>query len=351
MFKRKMLNVLIFALICCLIFVGCSSSNKGEVGEANKDANTEKADIEKKEIDYPVRQIEYVVPAAAGGGTDRVARAIAEYVGKEFGQPVLVVNKTGGGNVVGCEYALKQSKPDGYTVLADIQSSTSMMVAGMADSPIKLEDRAFISRVIQDPTCFAVKADAPWKDFREFVEWVKANPEELTWTSIGPSGISAFAVAEFCNTIGVDFNKTRMVATSGAAESLPLVAGGNAVLATHTVAETLTLAQAGKVRILAVSAPERSPFAPDVPTCAEQGVEGLTVKWWTGITAPAGTPKEIIEKWDSVIAKMVKDPAFLETAKKMNVNISYMNSADFEKYVKEETEHYIKIATELGIRK
>jgi tripartite-type tricarboxylate transporter receptor subunit TctC len=346
MFKRRLLITLIFVLVCSLVFAGCSSNNKTEPEKGNV-ANEEP----EKKLDYPVRQIEYVVPAGAGGGTDRVARAVAEYVSKEFGQPILVVNKTGGGNVIGCEYALKQGKPDGYTVLADIQSSTSMMVAGMADSPIKLEDRAFISRIIQDPTCFSVKADAPWKDFSEFVEWVKENPEELTWTSIGPSGISAFAVAEFCNAIGVDFNKTRMVATSGAAESLPLVAGGNAVLATHTVAESLTLANAGKIRILAVSAPERSPYAPDVPTCAEQGVEGLTVKWWTGVTAPVGTPAEIVEMWDNVIAKMVKDHAFIEIAKNMNVNVSYMNSAEFEKYVKEEAEHYTKMAVELGIRK
>lgn len=300
---------------------------------------------------YPSKQIEYVVPFSPGGGVDLVARAVSEYVSKEWNQPVVVVNKPGGGGAIGAEYVLKQSKKDGYTVLADNVSSTSMMEGGMAKPPVKIADRVLMSRVILDPVAFAVKADAPWKDFQEFSEWVKENPDQLTWTSVGPSGTSAFAVADWLNAIGVDYSKTRMIATKGASDSIPQVAGGHAVLAAHTVAEMYPMAQAGKIRILGVVAPKRSSFLPDVPTLEEQGIKGVSVKWWTGVTVPAGTPQYVVEKWEQTLEKMVNDPAFVEKAKGLHMEVSYQNSQDFTEFVKGEAGYYTKLATERGMRK
>ncbi|WP_425283867.1 tripartite tricarboxylate transporter substrate binding protein [Lihuaxuella thermophila] len=300
---------------------------------------------------YPAKQIEYVVPFAPGGGTDLVARAVAEYLSEEWGQPVVVVNKPGGGGAVAAQYVLKQSARDGYTVMANNVSSTTMMAAGMADPPVKLSDHLFVSRIVEDPIAFTVKADAPWKDFKEFSDWVKKHPEQLTWTSVGPAGTSAFGVAEWLKAIGVDFSKTRMITTKGASDSMPKVAGGHAVLAVHSVAEVYSMAKAGKVKILAVQAEKRSPYFPDVPTAEEQGIKGMSVKWWTGVSMPAGTPAHVVKKWDETIAKMVKDPAFLKKLNNIHVQSSYLNSADFTRFVKEETRSYTRLATETGIRK
>ncbi|MGI6187920.1 MAG: tripartite tricarboxylate transporter substrate binding protein, partial [Brevibacillus sp.] len=228
---------------------------------------------------YPDKQIEYVVPYSAGGGVDLVARAAADYLSKEWGQPVVVVNKPGGGGTVGAQYALKQAKNDGYTALAVNVSNTSMLSAGMKQPLITNEDQVYAARIGKGTLAFAVKADAPWKDFAEFSQWVKQHPEQLTWTSVGPAGFSAFGVAEWMDAIGADFTKTRMIVTKGASDSLPKVAGGHAILAVHTVGEINPMLQAKKVRILAVSGSERSPFLPDVPTAEEQGVKGLTVFW------------------------------------------------------------------------
>ncbi len=112
------------------------------------------------------------------------------------------------------------------------------------------------------------------------------------------------------------------MATKGASDSIPKVAGGHAVLAVHTVAETYAMAQAGKIRILGVQAAERSPYLPDVPTLEEQGIKGVTAKWWTGITVPAGTPDYVVRKWEKTIAKMVEDPVFQEKAQKLHVQVS-----------------------------
>jgi len=129
--NKALLTILSVLLLITLALTACSSPP------------------EKKAEDppYPTKQIEYVVAAAAGGSTDLVARAVAEYVSKEFGQPILVVNKPGGGTAIGGEYALKQAKPDGYTIYADNHSASTMMVGGMVNPPIKMEDRIFVSQI------------------------------------------------------------------------------------------------------------------------------------------------------------------------------------------------------------
>ncbi|MCM3144939.1 tripartite tricarboxylate transporter substrate binding protein [Brevibacillus sp. MER 51] len=300
---------------------------------------------------YPSKQVEYIVPYSAGGGVDLVARAAADYLSKEWGQPIVVVNKAGGGGAVGAEYALKQAKNDGYTALAVNVSNTTMLAAGMKTPPITNDDQVYTARIGKGTLAFAVKADAPWKDFAEFSAWVRANPEQLTWTSVGPAGFSAFGVAEWLDVIGADFAKTRMIVTKGASDSVPKVAGGHAILAVHTVGEIMPMLQAGKVKILAVSGDARSPFLPDVPTAEEQGIQGLSVFWWTGVSFAKGTPESVIRKWEEAIAKMDKDPAFLQKLSEIQVEPAYAASEAFTKETQAETTYYLELATKKGIRK
>ncbi len=341
MFSMRKLTAAIPAVLLVVVTVIAGCGQQAEPAGGQSTAAPE----------YPVRQIEYVVPYSAGGGVDLVARAAAEYLSKEWGQPIVVVNKPGGGGTVGAEYALKQAANDGYTVLANNVSNTSMLAGGMANPAVKIEDNLFVSRIGEGTMAFAVKADAPWKDFREFSEWVKQNPEQLTWTTVGPAGFSAFGVAEWLNTLGVDYKKTRMIVTKGGSESLPKVAGGHAVLAVHMIGETHAMVQAGKVKILAVAGTKRSSFLPDVPTAEEQGVKGLSVKWWTGVSMPVGTPDHVVKKWEAAIAKMTQDPAFIAKVKEIQVEPSYANSADFTSHVTQETTYFTDLATKRGIRK
>ncbi|QDS32634.1 tripartite tricarboxylate transporter substrate binding protein [Brevibacillus brevis] len=300
---------------------------------------------------YPSKQVEYIVPYSAGGGVDLVARAVADYLSKQWGQPIIVVNKAGGGGAVGAEYALKQAKNDGYTALAVNVSNTTMLAAGMKTPPITNEDQVYSARIGKGTLAFAVKTDAPWKDFAEFSAWVRANPEQLTWTSVGPAGFSAFGVAEWLDVIGADFSKTRMIVTKGASDSVPKVAGGHAILAVHTVGEIMPMLQAGKVKILAVSGDTRSPFLPDVPTAEEQGIQGLSVFWWTGVSFAKGTPESVIRKWEEAIAKMEKDPAFLQKLSEIQMEPAYVASEAFTKETLAETTYYLELATKKGIRK
>jgi tripartite-type tricarboxylate transporter receptor subunit TctC len=302
--------------------------------------------------EYPERPIELVVPFVAGGGTDLVARLVADHLGKKWGQPMLVVNKPGGGGIPGARAALKDSRPDGYTVLIDIHTTSSMHLGAFKAPQLTLADRKYAGRIVRDPMVFAVKADAPWKTFKEFSEWVKANPGELVWSSVGPSGPSRYTAFDWMTQIGVDPTKTKMVITQGAADSMAKLAGGHVALAIHSVAEANAMQKAGKIRLLAVLSPSRLKALPDVPTAEEQGVmKGVRVQWWAAAAFPAQTPDAIVKKWESALAELSKDPQFLAAAERINMNIDFLPAAATRAFVEKEVVGYTEMATGIGIRR
>jgi tripartite-type tricarboxylate transporter receptor subunit TctC len=302
--------------------------------------------------DYPTRAVEIVVPFVAGGGTDLISRLVADAMGKKWGQPILVVNKAGGGGVPGARAALKEARPDGYTVLMDIHTTSSMLMGAWKNPPLTLEDRVYAARLVRDPMVFAVKADAPWKSFKELSEWVKANPGELVWSSVGPAGPSRYTAFDWFTQIGVDPAKTKMVITKGAADSMAQLAGGHVMLAIHSVAEANAMQKAGKIRLLAVLSPARLPVLPDVPTAEEQGVmKGVRVQWWAAVAFPRGTPPAIVKKWESALAEVVKDPEFLKGAERINMNIDYLPAAETRAFVEKEVAGYVDMAGKIGIRR
>ncbi|WP_141434218.1 tripartite tricarboxylate transporter substrate binding protein [Bacillus sp. 03113] len=337
---KKGLPLLVTSLLLVgALLSGCSSNSTSTVDKNNKG------------IEYPKRQIELVVPFAAGGGVDLAARSVADYLSEEWKQPIVVTNKPGGGGIIGAQYALKESKADGYTVLVNNNSSTTMYEAGTLNPTLAVKDNKFASRIAEGTLAYAVNADAEWNSFKEFSDWVKSNPEKLTWASVGPAGFSSFGVAEWLQSIDVNFKKTTMVSSEGATDSAAKVAGGHVVLAVHTVGELAPLVEAGKIKLLAVQSSERNSLFPNVPTVKEEGFDGLTVKWWTGLSFAANTPDEIVEKWDKAIEKMESDEAFIKQLEKIKLEPSYLNSSDFTKDVENETKKYTKLAEDAGIRK
>ncbi len=301
---------------------------------------------------YPTKPVELVVPFTAGGGTDLISRLVADYIGKKWGQPILVVNKPGGGGATGARAALKDSRADGYTALMDIHTTSSMLIGASQNPPLTLDDRKYAARLVRDPMVFAVKADAPWKSFKEFSEWVKANPDQLVWSSVGPAGPSRYTAYDWFTQIGVDPVKTKMVITPGASDSMTKLAGGHVVLAIHSVAEATAMLQAGKIRLLAVLSPTRLKALPDVPTAEEQGVmKGVRVQWWAALAFPAGAPDPIVKKWEGALAEMAKDPAFLAGAERINMNIDFLDAAATRAFVEKEIVGYTDMASKIGIRR
>jgi tripartite-type tricarboxylate transporter receptor subunit TctC len=302
--------------------------------------------------EYPEKAIEIVVPFVAGGGTDLIARLVADYMGKQWKQPILVVNKPGGGGVPGARAALKESRPDGYTMLMDIHTTSSMLIGASKAPALTLADRTYAGRIVRDPMVFAVKADAPWKTFKELSDWVKARPEELVWSSVGPAGPSRYTAYDWFTQIGVDATKTKMVITPGAADSMQKLAGGHVLLAIHSVAEAHAMMTAGKIRLLAVLSSARLRYLPEVPTAEEQGVmKGVRVQWWAAAAFPTGTPEAIVRKWEGALAEMTRDPRFLEAAARINMNIDFLPAAETRRFVEQEVDGYTDMAAKIGIRR
>ncbi len=302
--------------------------------------------------EYPTKPVELIVPFVPGGGTDLVARLAADYLAKKWGQPMLVVNKPGGGGVPGARAALKEARPDGYTVLVDIHTTSSMLVGAWKVPPLTLADRKYAGRLVLDPMVFVVKTDAPWKDFKELTAWVKEDPTRLVWGSVGPAGPSRYAANDWFAQAGIESVKTKMVITEGAADSITKLAGGHLTLAIHSVAEARALTQAGKIRALAVLAPRRVRYLPQVPTAEEQGVmKGVNVHWWAGIALPSAVPDAIVQKWEAALAEMVKDPEFLAKADRISMNIDYLSAAQLRAFVEKEATFYMDLAGRIGIRR
>lgn len=338
--KKMTIKHIILLILVLLLSLGTVACSSGKSAPASKEAA------------YPAKQIELVVPYTAGGGTDMVARATADVLSKKWNVPIIVTNKPGGATVPGVNYALKEAKADGYTVLMDAHTSSSMMVGAFKNPPITLADRKFVGRIILDPFAFAVKADAPWKDLKEFSNWAKSNPEKLMYGTVGPSGPSRYVVSEWLSTIGVDPAKAKMVVTDGGSDSLTKLAGGHINLAVHTVAESYALAEAGKIKILGVLSDKRSPYMPNVPTVKEQGVmDQVNAKYWVGISLPTGAPDTIVKKWEAALADLSKDPDFQAKIKNQHMTVDVLNSADTTAFIKKEAEFYTDMATKLGMRK
>lgn len=302
--------------------------------------------------DYPSRPVEIVVPFSPGGGVDLTARLTADYLGKKWGKPILVVNKPGGGGIIGARAALKEARPDGYTALIDNHTMSSMHIGAWKTPQLTLADRKYAGRIVRDPMTFAVKADAPWKTFTELSNWVKANPDQLIWATVGPSGPSRYTAFDWFTQIGVDGAKTKMVITEGASDSIAKLAGGHVVLAIHSVAEAHAMMKAGKIRLLAVLSPSRLKYVPEVPTAEEQGVmKGVRVQWWSAVAFPAGTPDPIVKKWETALGEMAKDAHFLEGADRLSLNIDYLPGDQHRAFVEKEAVNYTEMATQIGIRR
>jgi tripartite-type tricarboxylate transporter receptor subunit TctC len=234
----------------------------------------------------------------------------------------------------------------------DIHTTSSMLIGAQKTPPLTLADRKYAARIVRDPMVFAVKADAPWKGFKEFSDWVKANPGELVWSSVGPAGPSRYTAFDWMTQIGVDPTRTRMVITPGAADSMTKLAGGHVVLAIHSVAEAHAMREAGKIKLLAVLSPSRLPALPDVPTAEEQGViKGTRVQWWAAAAFPSATPDPIVKKWEAALAEMARDRQVLAAAQRINMNLDYLNAADTRAFVEKEVAGYTEMAAAIGIRR
>jgi tripartite-type tricarboxylate transporter receptor subunit TctC len=291
---------------------------------------------------YPSRAIQLIVPFTAGGGTDLASRAVATYLSSKWGRPINVVNVPGAEGAIGTAQVLK-GKADGYTILANNGSSTDALLAGNTNLSFSVNDYRFVATVVDEPFVFLVKADSPFKNMKDLDEWVKQNPEKLTFGTTGPTSIQTISVIQWLDSIGVDYSKVHLVPVNGGGELLPMVAGGHVILGVQDVTGAAGLTKAGQLKMLAVTGLERSTLFPDVPTLAEQGVNGVTTHFWSGFSLPVGISDAVVQKWESEIKDMLNDPQFQQKLKLLNAQGKFVDSPTLASTVRRDVSTYTQL--------
>ena len=279
---------------------------------------------------YPERPITLIVPWGAGGGTDATARIIGTLLEKELGQPVNVVNRTGGSGVVG-HAAIASAPADGYTI-GLITVEISMMhwqglteLSGMSYTPIGL--------VNADPAGLQVRADAPYKNVNDLVTAIKANPGKFKASGTGQGGIWHLAIAGMLQDMKVDPSAAPWVPSNGAAPGLQDLVAGGVEIAPCSLPEARSLIDAGKVKSLAVMADKRATLYPNVPTLKEATGSNWTMAAWRGIAAPKGVPADVRDKLVAAIKKIVASKDYNDFMTQRGFGVIYEGPDDFAKFM------------------
>jgi tripartite-type tricarboxylate transporter receptor subunit TctC len=296
--------------------------------------------------DYPNRAITIIVPFPAGGVTDLAARTVADAMEKHLKQPVVVINKVGGGTTIG-GYAVASAKPDGYT-LGYFPMATSLPEAFeyFQDAPYTSKDLRPVSGVIEVVMAAAVKEDAPWNSFKELIEYARKNPG----LKIGTGGkqtlqhmfLSILNRTEKTGFVGVPF--------AGDPQNLAAVLGGHTSVFFGDYSAVSAVAGAKKVKVLAVVAEKRPDFAPHVPTVGELGYPCKFVSI-LGLVGPRGLPNEMVTKIETLVGTICTEPDFQMKIRNATMQIHYKNAAAYQSHLATYKEYVVEFFKEEGLVK
>lgn len=296
---------------------------------------------------YPSRPIQLVCPWAAGGGTDRIARMVAVLLEKELGQPVTVVNRTGGSGAVG-HTAGATAAPDGHTLT--IVTVEIAMMHWMGLTQVSYKDYAPVALLNIDPAGVQVAASSEWRTLKQLLDYVKANPGKAKASGTGKGGIWDLARAGMLKAAGLPIDAMPWVPSTGAATGLQELVAGGVQVVTASLVEGRPLIEAGKVRPLAHMAESRDPAFSDVPTLKEQGIS-WTMGAWRGIALPKGTPADIVAAVEKALAKVVKTKEFGDFMKAGPFGILWKPSREFAAFLEEQDRTMGGLMKEAGLTK
>ncbi len=291
---------------------------------------------------FPSREITLIVPWPAGGGSDISMRLVAEYARKYFGVPVVVVNRPGAAGAIG-NREIADARPDGYTI--GMFGSGMLAQQYMIPNPVKLEELQPIVYFGADPGALTVRADTPWRTLREFVEAARARPNTIRNANDPPGGGSHLIALVYERKLGITLNK---VPYAGFAPSVAAVLAGEVQSTTVPVPDVAQPHKAGQVRILGVSDVRRHFLAPDVPTFREQGFD-VVYGLWRMIAGPRGIPADRLRVLEEKLLATLKDPEFVERARRAGFNVDPMGVRRLEAFLKAEDALAYAILFDLGL--
>lgn len=301
----KILLIALSALLVGLLVTGCSG--------------------EDKKAKFPTKNLEQVVPFAAGGPVDTSARILSGQAEKELGQKIIILNKGGGGATEGQGYVAR-AKADGYTLM----TYTSSLLSNTLTKKVDYSVDSFIPVMMYsfDPEVLVVYAESPYKTVKELIEASKTN--EITMSTPGHSTSHHLAGLLLESKTGAKF---KYVHTKGAAESVPMVAGGHVIAGLSNYAQVKSLAEQGKLRIIGVMSETTDPQMPTVPTFRASGID-IVYGAWRGIGVPKGTPADVVATLEAAFKKAYESKTVQDRLKESGIPMMYKDAKSFAAFIK-----------------
>ena len=295
--------------------------------------------------DYPNRAVKIIVPFPAGGTADAMPRAVADFLSRKWGQPVVIENRSGAGGNVGAEAAYK-SEPDGYTLLSAPPPPLVVnhnLYPKLGFDPLKFEPIAVMGLV---PNALLTNPGFPPKSVAEVIAFAKANPGKIISATQGNGTTSHLTSEMFQMMAGI---KVTHVPYRGAAPALSDLVGGTANIMFDNLGVSLAQVQGKKIRLLGVATPKRMPTLPDVPTIAET-LPGFESAAWFAVVAPPGTSKKIVEKINADINEALRDPAVVKRMGAMSAQIVGGSTQETAKFFRSEVDRWHKVIKAANIK-
>jgi tripartite-type tricarboxylate transporter receptor subunit TctC len=294
---------------------------------------------------FPSKPLKIIVPAAPGGTTDIASRLVAKRMAEVMGQPVVVENKAGGGGIIGSQ-ALKQSAPDGYTLIMGNIGPNAINFGLYKQLPYRAEDFAPITLVVSVPNVLVVHPDVPAKSVKELVALAKSQPGKLSFASSGTGQSVHLSGEMFKLKTGMDIIH---VPYKGAGPAVADLMAGQVTMMIDNLPSSLPHIQAGKLRALAVTSKDRVAELPDVPSLRELGFEDFQVTAWFGLMAPGGTPQPIIDQLYKTISSILSEPDIRKRLTELGGTPGGQPPAQFTSFIAEERVRWMQLIKATGL--
>lgn len=295
---------------------------------------------------WPNRPIRMVVPYTPGGYTDLMARLVGQKISDALGQPVIFENKPGANAIIGTDVVAKAA-PDGYTFGTVIAAHAVNATLNPKLPYDTQKDLTYVSLMSSAPLIMIAHPSLPASNIKELIALAKAKPGELNFASSGVGAAAHLTMEMFKSRVGIDMQHIPYKGTAGALQDL---VGGRINVMFDIVGPLMPQVRSGNAKAIAVTAKERIPAAPDVPTMAEQGVPDFVSGTWAGIIAPAGLPKEILERVSAEAKKALVDPAMKEKLAEQGIVAVGSTPEEFRVFVDEEILRWRKVITDANIK-
>jgi len=296
--------------------------------------------------DYPSKPIRFITPFAPGGSTSIVTRLIGQKMTESWGQQVIVDNRPGGNTIIGTD-ALAKAPPDGYTIILVLNSHVinPLLIAHLPYDTVK--DFAPVATVVAAEYLLVISPSVPANTLQEFIALAKSKPGQLNYASSGSGGVTHLASELFNMTVGA---KLQHIPYKGTGPALTDLIGGQVQMYLCNPAAAIPYVKNGKLKGIAVSGKHRLQALPQVPTFEEGGLPGLNARTWQGVLAPAGTPKPIINKLSSEMAKIMVMPDIRDKLVGMGLEPFYTNPEQFAALMKEDMAMFAKVIKAADIK-